>query len=350
MSGHVTVAEIAARLGLAKTTVAHVLNGRAAQSRIRPETQRRVEEAARELGYRPNVSARAMRTGRFGCAALLQSLRAVYLPPGLLLGLTDELRRLDMHLAVAEMPEEAEGDEDYLPKVVRELAADGLLINMIVDIPPLLVEAVRLLRTPTIWININHPVDCVFPNDREAGRIATEHLLRLGHEKIAFVTSGLTDGDNLHYSVGDRRDGYAQAMRDGGQTSRTCELPRPPITAEDMMADGRVPDAIRLLSAPDRPTALLAYERESTLPLLLAAYRLGLRVPEDLSLIMFHEDKDTSVGVPITSVGTMSWVLGQQSVQMLREKMAAPDQPLPSRPIPPGFFEGGTCGPPRSLR
>jgi hypothetical protein len=65
-----TIATIAAHMGLSRATVTHVLNGRAAEQRIRPETQRRVLEVARELGYRANASARAIRAGRFGNIAL----------------------------------------------------------------------------------------------------------------------------------------------------------------------------------------------------------------------------------------------------------------------------------------
>ena len=71
--GPVTATMVAAHLGVSKATVTHGLAGRGTEQRIRPETQRRVLEAAQALGYRPNVSARAIRTGRFGCAALMPS-------------------------------------------------------------------------------------------------------------------------------------------------------------------------------------------------------------------------------------------------------------------------------------
>src|SRR5215467_9986205 len=90
-SGHPTIATIAAHLGLSRATVTHVLNGRATEQRIRPETQARVLEVARELGYRANASARAVRAGRFGSVALIQSQRGQYLPDELLHGLTSAI-------------------------------------------------------------------------------------------------------------------------------------------------------------------------------------------------------------------------------------------------------------------
>jgi LacI family transcriptional regulator len=140
-----------------KSTVTHVLSGRAEQLRISAATQARVHDAVRELGYRPNASARAVGSGRFGSAALIQPLEGVYLPAGLLLGITDELQRNDMHLVVSEMHNAGPTDETYLPKVVREVAADGLLINMVTKIPPRLLETLHSLNTPAVWINNKQP-------------------------------------------------------------------------------------------------------------------------------------------------------------------------------------------------
>src|SRR5262249_14722657 len=95
-SGHPTIATIAAHMGLSRATVTHVLNGRGTEQRIRPETQQRVLEVARELGYRPNASARAVRAGRFGSVALIQSQLGEYLPPELLYGLTTAMAARDV--------------------------------------------------------------------------------------------------------------------------------------------------------------------------------------------------------------------------------------------------------------
>ena len=70
---HPTLATLAEHLGLSRATVTHVMNGRGTAQRIRPETQKRVREAAQALGYRANPSARAVRAGRFGSVALIRS-------------------------------------------------------------------------------------------------------------------------------------------------------------------------------------------------------------------------------------------------------------------------------------
>src|SRR5207247_9755473 len=98
--GPPTSASIAARMGLARATVTQVLNGRAVEQRIPPETRQRVLKAAQELGYRANASARAIRAGRFGSIALVQSQLGQYLPAELLNGLTTAMAARDLHLVL----------------------------------------------------------------------------------------------------------------------------------------------------------------------------------------------------------------------------------------------------------
>lgn len=347
----VTTADIARHVGLSAATVSHVLTGRADKLRIRPDTQRRVLDAVKELGYRPNASARAIRTGRFGSAALIQPLNNVYMPVGLILGLAEELEKHDMHLSVAKLTDESLSDEAYLPKVVRELTADGLLINMIVGVPASFRAAIREHNIPTIWINNRQEADCIHPDDLAGGRLATEHLLRLGHRRIVFLRLKRSSSDNseAHYSEKDRLEGYEAAMKAAGLPPRTVLLSSIPVTAEEVNTDKRVHEVIDLLRSSERPTAIVAYELEVALPVLFAAAHAGLKVPRDLSVVMFHDGCDSLSGVPITAVQHNMWSLGIEAVRMLVEKVSAPERSLPARALPSSLFEGGTSGPPSSL-
>lgn len=102
---HPTIATIATHMGLSRATMTHVLNGRATQQRISAETQRRVLEVAQDMGYRANASARAIRAGRFGNIALIQSLLGAYLPQELLYGLTTAIPDKDLHLVMTQVPD-----------------------------------------------------------------------------------------------------------------------------------------------------------------------------------------------------------------------------------------------------
>jgi len=345
MSTRVTTADIAVHLGLAKSTVTHVLSGRAKQLRISAATQARVHNAVRELGYRPNASARAVGRGRFGCAALIQPLEGIYLPTGLLLGITDELQRNDMHLVVSEVHDARLKDANYLPKVVREVAADGLLINMMTQIPAPLLETLHSLNAPAVWVNKKQPEDAVHPDDIHAGRWATEHLIGLGHKRIAFMVSYDMQRTDLHYSVYDRRQSYADVMQKAGLEPQILSLPATPHTLEEIRADQRLQYMIEILSDDSRPTAVVAYTHNIVLPLLQAAAHLGLLLPRDLSVVMFSDGPNRDIGRPVTTVCQRMSEVGHEAVKMLLRKIEDPAQPQPSRALAPWFFQGDTSGP-----
>jgi len=315
----VTAVDIAQRLGLAPTTVSHVLAGRAGRVRIKAETQERVLQTAREMGYRTNASARAMRTGNFGCAAFIQPLRHMFLDPALLVGLSRGLEEVNMQLSVAHVADDVFGDDEYLPKIVRELAADGLFINAAFDFPQGFLDAIATHRIPTVWINQRREADCVFP--------------------VAFAVANPSDP---HYSVAERRGGYEAAMRDAGLAPRTFSLQSP------LPGDHRLEGAANMLLGPDRPTAVLAYEINTALPILVAAARCGLEVPRDLSLVTFHGKIEFYSGADVTTLVAGWEQIGREAVRALRRKIAEPDLSLPPLAVAPSLFAGLTCVPPRS--
>jgi LacI family transcriptional regulator len=339
-----TIATLAAHLGMSRATVTHVLNGRATEMRIRPETQRRVLDVAQELGYRANASARAIRAGRFGNVALIQSLLGQYLPNELLHGLTRALADKDLHLTLTQVPDAVLNEESYLSRAMRELSADGVLINRHDGSSPLFLERIHQLRIPTVFLNVKQEFDCVHPDDVMGGRMAAEFLLRLGHERIAFVDTD--EPENRHYSKEDRRLGYEQAMRAAGKLPWTHLLPKGWQAHRQPGMDSRVEAARLLLARDDRPTAIVAYELTEAMAAVHAAYLLGLRIPQDLSLLQFHHGIDDRFFVPIQTVSNVMEQVGEIAVEMLLQKIERPEVPSPARVAPATMLEGATCAPP----
>src|SRR5207248_2600873 len=149
------------------------------------------------------------------------------------------------------------------------------------------------------------------PDDSRGGRMATEFLLRLGHERIAYVDTD--ERENKHYSKEDRRAGYEQAMISAGKTARVHLLPFHWQEAGQPTVDQRVESARTLLAREDRPTAVVAYELTEAITVVRAAYTLGLRIPEDLSLIQFHHWFDYRVFLPIQTVSNVMEKVGQRA-------------------------------------
>ena len=313
--------------------------------RIRPETQRRVLEVAQELGYRANTSARAIRAGRFGNVALVQSLLGQYLPNELLHGLTQAIADKDLHLVLTQVPDAVIDEESYLPHTMRDLSVDGVLINRHVGPTLPYLERIHRLRIPTVFLNVKQEFDCVHPDDVLGGRMAAEFLLGLGHERIAYVDT--VEPENQHYSKGDRRLGYEQAMTAAGKPPWVYLLPKDWQVPRQPSKDQRVESARLLLERSDRPTAVVAYELAEAMAVVRAAHVLGLRIPQDLSLIQFHHWVDDRFFVPIHTVSNAMEQVGRNAVDMLLEKIERPEVPLPARVVPVTMLEGATCMPPR---
>ncbi len=325
----ITLKKIAEHCGLSLQTVGAVLSGKA--SLFRAETVARVQTAAAELGYRPNSAAKAMRSGRFNNAALVLSdnpWRSTLFRPQIT-GMDHALSAAGMHLVHAILPEEDLRERGQVPKIIGELMADGLLINYNTGIPAALDEVITRHRLPAIWMNVKRARDCVYLDDEGAGRLATEHLLQIGHRRIAYVDyCHATTQPDQHYSAWDRQAGYEQAMR-------AAKLqPRVITTAESLPPAKQLPVTRAWLSASDRPTAVVTYCAREAEPILYAATALlGMRVPQDLSIVTIADEIADHTGVPLTTVILPRYELGKVAVEMLVERIASPKRLVAARAL-----------------
>jgi LacI family transcriptional regulator len=342
----VTIKQIAERTGLSVSTVGNVVSK--ASARYSEITRQKVFEAVKEMGYRPNSSARAIRNGRSGCAALVlsrgQQEALSYMPAGLLDGLDEALSQHNMHLSVSRLSDEELTSDDFAPKVLREFVADGMIVNYTHEIPPRMLELINAHHTPAVWINAKLPRDAVYPNDALAAERATALLIARGHRRIALVSlkpRGLFYGcpfeeasRRFHYSVADRFEGYRRAMRAAGLTPQ-CAYDDRFVEASDS-----VPAAIEVLRSPDRPTALLLYSQYEAPAVLLAASKLKLSIPDDLVIVNFAPRSDWIAGVHIPAVLIPTVEIGRRAVNMLLRKIEAPNQPCESEAVPYELPEG----------
>ena len=340
---HPTIATIAAQMGLSRATVTHVLNGRATEQRIKPETQERVLKVAHELGYRANAAARAVRAGRFGNIALVQSLYGQYLPNELLQGLTKAIAARDIRFVLTQASDTVINDETYLSHTVRELSVDGVIINRHLGFSESYLARIQRLGIPAVFLNVKQEFDCVHPDDLTGGRIATEFLLQLGHERIAYIDTD--EPENRHYSKQDRRAGYDQVIRSAGKTPQIALLPVAYPLPGHPGPEQRIEAAQRLLRRADRPTAVVAYEIAEAMAVVHAAHLLGMRIPRDLSILQFHHRIDLRYFIPIQTVSNAMREVGTAAVEMLLEKIDQPQTALPARVVPVQMLEGATCLP-----
>jgi LacI family transcriptional regulator, galactose operon repressor len=338
-----TITQIAQAAGVSAGTVSRVLNGKGES--IRPAAARRAQEIrriAKEFGYRPNLAARNIRNGRFGAVAFLScsDIGADVFELPVLHGIQSELAPLNLRLTMCELAKTAFESPQIIPHVFRESSVDGVLIDYLFDVPSRVTELIRISHVPVVWLNRKRESNCVYPDDFDGARMATRHLISMGHKKLAFVSYHETDGFN-HYSVLDRSDGFASAMIEAGLTPVANEI-------TDGFTMGRAPErAMRLLNRPDRPTAVVCYEKHEAVAMWTAAAALGIRVPEELSIIAFSCDRiRNQTGLPVTTMIVPFKEVGQQAVQMLWGAIEGGGEEKPAQPIAYEMDEARSCAPP----
>ncbi|QDU71549.1 LacI family DNA-binding transcriptional regulator [Mucisphaera calidilacus] len=314
----ITIAQIAEKAGVSAGTVSRVLNGKNKENR--PSAVKRsqlIRQIAIDHGYRPNQAARTVRTGRFGCIGFLSCSEpgADIFEVSLLHGIQRGLAETGDRLLMCELPMQGFEDAESIPQVLNEYTVDGLLIEYLYEMPDTTLQRIRDLSIPYVWLNAKKAHNCVYPNDFAGGRLAAQHLLEQGHQKIAYVSYHAADG-YIHYSVHDRCDGFISAVQEAGFDPFETEI-------SDGFVTGEAPAKARaLLEGPDRPTAIICYERHETIAIWNAATSLGLRIPEDLSLICFGSDMMRNhTGLPVTTLITPFAQVGQAAVEVLHAEI-----------------------------
>lgn len=348
MAGAVEIVRrIAQEVGVTTRTVHNALagDGDAKRPSIAARIVR-IRALADRYGYRANSAARATRNGRHHAVALVMPAGddGLYLPLGLSMGCVRACERLGWTLQLAQLPNERLADEGFVPRVLRELSVDGLVVNHIQDLPEQMYALIQRYRIPCVWVNSRQPADCVRPDDLGAGRQAAELLLSAGHRRLAYIHCGISS----HYSGEDRLNGVRTAAVAVGLEPQILQFPFIPWhSREDKRKDGRLSAVMALLSdAARRPTGIVAYGGEEAVLAVLAARELGLRVPEDLSLVTFADKAVEDCGFPITTLEVPHWDLGEGAIDMLDCKIDTPERTVVAREMSFRLLEGISIAPP----
>ena len=338
----ITLKDVANVIGVDPSVVSRVLNNKAGNYKISEVRKEEIKRVARDLGYIPNISARIIQDGCFGCVALLISSDSgkSYLPSHLLESIHDELERSNKHLLLTKLPDANSNEYSKMPKVLQTLMADGLIVDYTHQVSGEIVSQIEKHTLPAVWLNVKRDKDSVFPDNIKAGETAARKLIEAGHRRIAYITEITHFTDNYlaaHFSVKDRYLGYENEMKKSGLrplniNNNNILLPR----------EKQVEYFMEILAQKDRPTAMLAYWTSITSPIIQAARNLRLRVPQDLSLITFASCMAESGGLAIDAMIEPEKEMGIEAVRMLNEKMKNPGKVLPSRLIDFSYRDAGS--------
>ncbi|MEX2606403.1 MAG: LacI family DNA-binding transcriptional regulator [Kiritimatiellia bacterium] len=334
-----TLRDIAREVGVSQPVVSKVLNGgKAVGANASEKTRLKILKTAEQMGYRRHMGAVAMRQKRFNIIGLLMSTdleQRSALPPGMLAGICDCLENKGMHLSIARMNDASLSDPLKTPRLLRELAVDGMLINYNRFQPAKMNALIKRSNLPAVWLNDKRSKDAVYPDDLDAGRRAAVRLMDLGHRRIRYVTQ-TPEEDFPHYSILDRCRGYELEMERAGLQA-------------DVVSSTQIKHWIQDFTDPARrakaPTALITYSRDTMVKMIIAFTEHGLSVPGDCSLIGFCGE-EFRLHKTITSLRVPEKEVGESGVKLLLRKYDQNIASATSLPIPHGWIEGETLAPP----
>ena len=271
---YASLKDVAARAEVSFQTASKVLNG--SDVRVTPETALRIWAAADELEYRPNALARSLLQRSSATIGLVIANVTDTALARVAVGVQEEARLQGYAILLASLP----ASDTHGAEVVRmlfERRVDGIIVA-----PPQLEEDFEfgdIVRSTVPAVVLQHlpggGVPFVGSDDRQAGRLATDHLLNLGHQFVGTIT-----GPFRRWIVRSRLLGYEEALRDAG-----AAISEDLVAEADWSPSGGARAVRILLEREPRVTAIFVHNDEMAIGVLRELRRLGRRVPEDVAVV-----------------------------------------------------------------
>jgi len=313
-SSRVTIRDVAALAGVSHQTVSRVING---FERVNPETRQRVEAAIAQLDYRPNAIARSMAQGHTSTLACIAPNLTDFTFASIIEGAETEARRQGYFMITASASE-PQAFATLIEQLVGSRRTEGLLvINPYIDnryeflpanVPTMLVGAhARDLTSGSVMVDEN-----------DAGRMATQHLLDLGHRRIAHITGPLVED-----CTQDRLSGYKAALQAAGVAFN------PDLVIEgDWSATSGYQSLQSLAERKVQFTAVFAQNDRMAVGTIRALREMRLYVPDDVSVIGFDDMPLASYfDPPLTTVRHDVFCTGCEAMRLLIQAFEHPGSP-----------------------
>lgn len=309
-----TIRDVAKKAGVGVATVSRVLNGGTAVS---PSTRQKILAAIEALNYSPSPIARRLSLGR---TMTIGVIAPFFIRPSYI----ERLRGVEAALADSEYDfilynvETVSRRDACFRELPRQERVDGLLI---MTLPPTEEEAERFdqAKLPVVLVDAYHPhISHIMIDDVAGGYQATKHLIDRGHHKIAYISDLLQESPFGFRPVADRYQGYRQALADAGIEFRSDYHRQGELSRHEGYRLAR-----ELLSQPDPPTAIFAYSDTQASGVLRAVQELGLKVPDDVSVIGY-DDIEIAEFLHLTTVRQHLYESGVAGANLLLEEIANP--------------------------
>jgi LacI family transcriptional regulator len=322
MKQRVTIIEVAKKSGVAVSTVSRVLNGGYAS----PGVRSRVQSIVRQLGYVPSTSARGLKLGRTGLIGFVSWNVFGTWASGLLRGIEDELVGRSSSVVIASLGLRGTYDPSAVRAWVGERRVDGLILARAKEENSELIEALKESNIPTVIIS----GDCEFgygvsvtTKNKKAGAIAADHLIQLGHQRIACWA-----GPKESLAARARYEGVKEALEAKGLSL----MEEHSGFAANYHSDACVGYARRWLSLPahSRPTGVVMANDEQAMLFLKMLLDRGVSVPDEVSVVGFDGIEQGARFWPgITTVAQPLHAIGSAAARVVLQMVEGTEEHVP---------------------
>ena len=321
--------------GVSVATVSRALRG---LDRVSPETRERVLRVAEDLHYVASPTATSLASGRTRVVAVVAPFLTRWFFATLVSAIEKSLRAQGHHVILFDLEDDSYDQRLPLTQNMLWKRVDGV-ITLNVPMSDEEVELVERLGLPLVAIGSPVPGRaCVRIDDRVAMRTAVEHLASLGHTRIGYI--GAVPQNVAHVQTPqDRLRAFLEAVRELGLTCDDAW-----ILGSDWTAEAAARDSAQLLTRGDRPTAIVAASDEMAIGVRESARRLGVRVPEDLSVIGI-DDYVLSGVLGLTTVRQDVAGLGHAAADLLLRALLEDDEQCDELVLPTRLVVRESTGP-----
>ena len=328
-----TMGDVARIAGVSASTVSHVLNG---TRKVNTATRLRVEAAIEETGYRRNVVARSLAAGRTHTVGL--SISALTNPyfASLVHAVERALSEAGYVLIVGDSHDDV-GSEKRVTDSLLDRKVDGMIVAPAAGSERVTIPEITRTGTPLVLIDRGIDIGCdqVGPENFSAARSLTEHLLELGHHRIA-VVRGLAGIS----STTERFDGYRTALADHG-----IAVDAALVLDGESNTDVAEREVSSLMSSANRPTALVSLNNAMTIGSLKAVRALGLSIPSDLAFVCYDDFEWSNLFEPRLSAAAQDVeTIGAMAVELLLRRIQGEEFAPQQIRIPTTFHHRNSCG------
>ncbi|HET9344216.1 MAG TPA: LacI family DNA-binding transcriptional regulator [Candidatus Limnocylindrales bacterium] len=338
----VTIRDVARHAGVSVATASRALNGKDV---VNPQTRDRILTVMAELGFTPSPAARRLSLGRTLTVGVVVSFLTRPQAAERLRGVDAVLSDSEFDLVIYNV-ESVQKRDHYLSTLAQSHRTDGVLV-MSLPPPAGVLPVLDRASVPVVFIDVHSPAIDAMPrvigDDVGGGALAARHLLDLGHSAVAYIGDALQDPFGFTSSR-DRQEGLTRELTTAG-------VAIPPEWIGHG-AHGRYEArelARRMLAGDRRPTAIFAASDTQALGVIAAAHELGLRVPDDLSVVGY-DDIEAADYVGLTTVRQQLFESGRRGAEILLAEMGRQSGEPPVTHLVPELVIRATTAPPKEGR